>query len=81
MAPIIENNYVGDGSTVLYSLTFEYIEASDVQVSLDSVTTSDWTFANPTQVQFNTAPGAGVAIRIYRRRGKPLYQLLCPVGL
>lgn len=68
MAPIIENNYVGDGSTVLFSFTFEYIETVDVEVSIDSVTvaTTEYSLANATTIEFNTAPAVGAAIRIYR---------------
>ncbi len=66
MSYTIENTYVGDGTTVLYSFTFEYIEPTDIEVSLDSVITTEWTFANATTVEFNTAPGDGVNIRIYR---------------
>tara|TARA_B100001063_G_scaffold165254_1_gene154179 strand:- start:755 stop:5419 length:4665 start_codon:yes stop_codon:yes gene_type:complete len=62
----IENLYVGDGSTVLYSFTFPYIEETDVKVSVDSVDTTEYVLANATTVQFNTAPGADAAIRIYR---------------
>ncbi len=67
-APIIENNYTGDGSTVLFSFTFEYIETVDVEVSIDNVTvpTTSYSLANSTTVEFNTAPAVGAAIRIYR---------------
>jgi len=62
----IENTYTGNGSTTNYTFTFEYLEQADVKVTLDSVATSAYTFANATTISFNTAPGAGVAIRIYR---------------
>jgi hypothetical protein len=62
----IENKYVGDGSTVLYSFTFPYIDTADIKVSLDEVDTTEYTLANATTVEFNTAPVDGVAIRIYR---------------
>ena len=62
----IENTYVGDGSTVLYSFTFPYISEDDVKVSLNGINTNAYFFANATTLQLNTAPGAGVAIRIYR---------------
>ena len=67
-APIIENNYTGDGSTVLFSFTFEYIEATDIEVSIDSVTvaTTEYSLANSTTIEFTTAPASGAAIRIYR---------------
>ena len=64
-----ENNYTGDNSTVLYSFSFQYIDTTDIKVSLDGVVktlTTHYTLANATQVQFNSAPGTGVKIRIYR---------------
>lgn len=63
---ITENTYTGNGGTSLYSFTFPYLEETDVKVTLDEVPTSAYTFANATTIQFNTAPGAGVIIRIYR---------------
>lgn len=64
-----ENNYVGDGSTTLYSFTFPYLKEANVKVSLDGVDqpTNTYTFANATQIRFNTAPTSNVAIRIYRQ--------------
>tara|TARA_R100000664_G_C2752464_1_gene139759 strand:- start:739 stop:1608 length:870 start_codon:yes stop_codon:yes gene_type:complete len=64
-----ENNYTGNNSTVLYSFTFPYIDTTDIKVSLDSVVqtlTTHYTLANATQIQFGSAPGTGVKIRIYR---------------
>ena len=75
MAPLIENNYVGDGSTVLYSFTFPYIDTTDIKVSLDDVDTTEYTLANATTVEFNTAPADGVAIRIYRSTTTDLSRL------
>lgn len=70
MASTTENIYVGDGSTVLYSFTFPYIEARDVYVSIDGTDLSvltEYTFANATTVQITTPPAIGAEIRIYRR--------------
>jgi len=61
-----ENTYTGNGSTITYSFTFPYLEETDIKVSLNKVVTTAYTFANATTIQFNTAPAAGVAIRIYR---------------
>ena len=61
-----ENTYTGNGSTTNYSLTFEYLEETDIKVSLDGVTTTAYSLANATTVSFNAAPANGVAIRIYR---------------
>jgi hypothetical protein len=62
----IENTYTGNGSTTNYTFTFEYLEQADVKVTLDSVATSAYTFANATTLSFTSAPGSGVEIRIYR---------------
>jgi hypothetical protein len=61
-----ENTYTGNGSTTNYSLTFEYLEETDIKVSLDGVTTTAYSLANATTVSFTAAPANGVAIRIYR---------------
>lgn len=63
---VTENTYTGNGSTVLYSFTFPYLETTDIKVSLNGVNTTAYTLANATTVQFNSAPANGVAIRIFR---------------
>lgn len=63
---LTENVYTGNGSTVLFSFAFPYLQNSDVKVSLDGVLTTAYTFANDTTISFNTAPANGVPIRIYR---------------
>ena len=65
----IENLYTGDGSTVLYSFTFPYIDESDIKVSVDGVdltVTTEYSLANSTTIEFVTAPASAAAIRIYR---------------
>jgi hypothetical protein len=61
-----QNTYTGDGSTVLFSFTFPYIAESDIKITLDGTSTTAYTLANATTVQFKTAPANGVDIRIYR---------------
>lgn len=63
---IVQNTYTGDGSTTAFSFTFPYLETTDIKVSLDSVNTTAYTLSNATTVAFTTAPGNGVAIRIFR---------------
>ena len=59
-----EIKYVGNGSLVLYTFPFTYFDQTDVYVELYNFTTrrwdvtTEWTFANATTVQFNTAPAA-----------------------
>ena len=70
MAATTENIYVGDGSTVLYSFTFPYIDFSDVHVSVDGTdleTPTEYIFANATTLQLTTAPAQDAEVRIYRQ--------------
>ena len=64
---ITQTTYTGNGSTTNYSFSFEYLKQADVKVTLDSVATTAFTFANATTIAFTTAPGNGVAIRIFRQ--------------
>lgn len=64
---VTENTYTGNGSTVSYAITFPYLKTTDIEVTLNGVVTTAYTFASPSVIQFNTAPGAGVPIGIYRR--------------
>ena len=61
-----ENTYTGNNSTTDYSFTFPYLKTTDIKASLAGTDTSAFTLANATTVRFNTAPGSGVAIRLYR---------------
>ena len=63
---VTQNTYTGDGSTVLFSFTFPYLETADIKVSLDGSVTTAYTLANATTIQLNTAPANGVAVKIYR---------------
>ena len=63
---ITQNTYTGNGSATNYSFTFEYLKQSDVKVTLDTVATTAFTFANATTIAFTSAPANGVAIRIFR---------------
>jgi chemotaxis protein histidine kinase CheA len=64
---VTQNTYTGNGSTVLFSFTFPYLETTDIKVSVNGTNTTAYTLANPTTVQFNAAPANGAAIRIYRQ--------------
>ena len=66
-----ENKYTGDGSTTRYSIQFEYLNESDIKVSLQepgqaAQTTTAFTFANATTIQLNSPPTAGYEVRIFR---------------
>jgi len=61
-----QTTYTGNGSTTNYSFTFEYLKQADVKVTLNTVATTAFTFANATTLAFTTAPASGVDIRIFR---------------
>lgn len=63
---VVQNTYTGNGSTVLYSLSFSYLDQADVEVSVNGTIVTNYIFATASSIQFLTAPGAGAAIRIYR---------------
>lgn len=63
---VTQNTYTGNGSTVLYSFTFPYLDESDIKVEVNGSLTTAYTLANATTIQFNTAPANGALIRIYR---------------
>ena len=65
MSAVIQNEFTGNNSTQ-YSFTFPYLKTSDIKASLDGVATTAFTLPNATTLQFNTAPGSGVKIKIFR---------------
>lgn len=62
----IKNTYTGNGTTVVYSLTFPYLRQEHVKVTVNGTLTTAYTFVNSNTIQFNTAPANGAAIVIYR---------------
>ena len=59
----------GNGSSVTFSIPFEYLEESDVKVSVGGVlkATTEYTFSSLTQITFDTAPPSGTNnVRIFR---------------
>jgi hypothetical protein len=63
------NTYTGNGSNKLFSITFPYIDATDVDVYLNGTLqtiTTQYTFANATTIEFVVAPGAGTKVYLQR---------------
>jgi len=63
------NTHTGDGTTGPFPFTFEYIDETDVKVSIDGVTqaTTEYTFPTASTIQFTTqTPDATKTIRIFR---------------
>tara|TARA_B100000029_G_scaffold411815_1_gene414310 strand:+ start:6000 stop:8465 length:2466 start_codon:yes stop_codon:yes gene_type:complete len=67
---VTETSYTGNGSTTNYSFTFPYLKSTDIQVLVDNLLKTagtDWSLANATTVQFNSAPADQSAIKIRRQ--------------
>jgi hypothetical protein len=66
---ITSNTYTGNGSNKLFSITFPYIETTDVDVYLNGTLqtiTTQYSFANATTIEFVAAPGNGTKVYIQR---------------
>ena len=64
-----QNNYTGNGSNKLFSITFPYLDTADIDVFLNGTlqtVTTQYSFANATTIEFVTAPANGAAVRIDR---------------
>jgi hypothetical protein len=61
------NQYVGDGTTVLYPFTFEYLETDDIFVKVNQQLNTDWVLSSATEITFNTAPATLADIFIFRK--------------
>jgi hypothetical protein len=63
---ITQNQYTGDGTTVLFTITFPYLERDHVKASINGTPTTAFTFANSNTIQFNVAPVNGAAVLLFR---------------
>ena len=68
MAVNPENYFTGDGSRTSFEFSFQYIDETDVKVSVDGTVqpTTAYSFANAVTILFDTAPLLGQEVRIYR---------------
>jgi hypothetical protein len=63
------NTYTGNGSNKLFSITFPYLDTSDIDVYLNGTLqtiTTHYTFANATTVEFVAAPANGAVVLLDR---------------
>jgi len=63
------NTYTGNGSNKLFSITFPYLDTTDIDVYLNGTlqtVTTQYTFANATTIEFVTAPGNGSTVLLSR---------------
>ena len=66
---ITSNTYTGNGSNKLFSITFPYLETSDIDVYLNGTLqtiTTQYFFANATTVEFVAAPANGAIVKLDR---------------
>ena len=63
------NTYTGNGSNKLFSITFPYLDESDIDVYLNGTLqtiTTQYIFANATTIEFVTAPSNGAVVLLDR---------------
>nr|BDD47782.1 hypothetical protein 1 [Deltaproteobacteria bacterium] len=58
--------YTGDGLTVDFTFSFDYLDQSNVHVYVDDIEVYNWYLSNQGVVRFNAAPDAGTTIKIRR---------------
>ena len=66
---ITSNTYTGNGSNKLFSITFPYLDTTDIDVYLNGVlqtVTTQYSFANATTIEFVTAPSNGAVVLLDR---------------
>jgi hypothetical protein len=61
-----QNNYTGNGTNKLFSITFPYLETTDIFVFVNGAATTAYTFANATTIEMTTAPANGATVVILR---------------
>jgi chemotaxis protein histidine kinase CheA len=66
--------YTGNGVTATYSVPFPYLDQDHVEVYLDEVSTSAFTWASASSITFDAAPSNGAAILI--KRNTPYTELV-----
>ena len=83
-----EHFYTGNGSTTTFAFTFPYLSNNAVKVELNNVlktenssgqTDNDYTISN-TNIVFNSAPGSGVNVHIYRNTNVDSAQAVYAAG-
>ena len=63
------NTYTGNGSNKLFSITFPYLDTTDIDVYLNGTlqtVTTQYTFANATTIEFVAAPANGAVVLLDR---------------
>ena len=58
--------YTGDGTQTQFSFPMQYIQPEDIQVKLNGVTTTAFTFVSSNTISITPAPAAGVQVNIFR---------------
>ena len=61
-----QNTYSGNGSNKLFSITFPYLETTDVDVYLNGTLQTAYSFANATTIEFVAAPANGATVLLSR---------------
>lgn len=65
--PATEDLYEGDGTQTVFALTFPYLSAAEVFVTVDGTNTPyTWLAGSTASVQLSAAPALGTVVRVFR---------------
>ena len=62
--------YTGDGSNRTFTVPFPYLDSSDVEVYIDGVATTAFTFLSESSIQTTVAPAIGAIVTVKRNTQK-----------
>lgn len=64
----VQDDYIGDGTTTQFGVSFPYLGQGDVEVTVDGAVVAR-TFVGPNTIEVLPAPVAGSRVRVLRRTG------------
>ncbi len=73
--PVSTVTYTANGSTNQFSITFPYIDAAHVLVSVNGSSAS-FSFHNSTTAQLSSTPTSGQTVVVFRQTPSPNFRLL-----
>jgi hypothetical protein len=68
------NQFIGDGSTKIFTLTFAYLDKSHISVKVNGVTTA-FTWPSASQVELAVAPAAAAIVEVRRTTPRDVRQI------
>ena len=64
--PQTDKTHTADGLTSRFDFEFEYVNTTDIKVSLNDIETTEYTLIDSDTIELNSTPALGVVVRIFR---------------